>query len=171
MARDPDVFISYSSDDLKDAETVCRVLELKGIRCWIASRDIPGGRHWDNAIVDGINASSLVVLIHTSNANGSDQIKKELHLAHEVQKIVIPLRVEKVHAEGELKYVLAGIQWVDAFEKPLEDQLEPLIERVREDLQASHPQPSAETAPRPAKSLRIALLYRRNVQPDDHVLA
>jgi hypothetical protein len=172
MAQDQDIFISYSSDDKPAAETVCRVLERNGIRCWIAPRNIPGGVHWDNAIIDGINAASLVVLIHSSHANGSDQIKKELHLAHKKNKIVIPLRIEKVHPDDELEFILTSVQWLDAFEKPLEDQLEPLVKRVREILEAERPQqPPAEIAPRPAKSLRVALLYRRNAKPDDYVLS
>jgi hypothetical protein len=39
-----DVFVSYSSDDKPTADAVCATLENKGIRCWIAPRDIlPGG--------------------------------------------------------------------------------------------------------------------------------
>ena len=172
MGQHPDVFISYSSDDRTAAETVCRVLEQNGIRCWIASRNIPAGVQWDNPIIEGIESSSLVVLIHTSNANKSEQIKRELRLAHETKKLVIPLRIENVHPDRELKFVLTGIQWLDAFEKPLENQLEPLIKRVKEILDAEHLQkPEAETVPRLERSLRVALLYRRSVQPDEHVLS
>jgi hypothetical protein len=172
MAQEPDVFISYSSLDQLAAETVCRVLERNKIRCWIAPRDIPAGVQWDNPIIDGIKASSLVVLIHTSNANGSDQIKRELRLAHAKKKIVIPLRVEKVQPDDELEFVLTGIQWLDAFDKPLEDQLQPLLERVNQILEEERQQQPAPEPPRPsAKNLRVALLYRRNIQPDDYVLS
>ncbi len=170
MGQDPDVFISYSSEDGTAAETVCRFLENSQIRCWIAPRNIPAGLPWHNFIVDGIKASSLVVLIHTANANKSEPIKKELQLADEMKKIVIPLRVEKVQADDELRFILAGIQWLDAFEKPLEEHLQPLLERVNQILADEHKK-KPESAPLPAKSLRIALLYRRNTQPDDHVLS
>lgn len=172
MGQEPDVFISYSSEDGTAAETVCRFLERNNIRCWIASRSIPAGLPWDNFIIDGIKASCLVVLIHTSNANKSDQIKRELHLAHEMKKIVIPLRIEKIHPDEELKYVLTGIQWLDAFDTPLENQLEPLLQRVKQILaDERRKRPASETAPLSAKSLRVALLYRRNAQPDDYVLS
>ncbi|HKN20260.1 MAG TPA: AAA-like domain-containing protein [Terracidiphilus sp.] len=171
MGQQPDVFISYSSLDESAAETVCRVLERNKIRCWIAPRDIPGGMPWDNAIIDGIKATSLVVLIHSSNANGSDQIKKELHLAHAKKKIVIPLRIEKVHPDEELEYILTSVHWLDAFEKPLEDQLEPLVKRVREILQPASQPPPAALSRRSEKSLRVALLYRRKAKPDDYVLS
>jgi hypothetical protein len=171
MPQEPDVFISYSSLDELAAETVCRVLERNKIRCWIAPRDIPAGDSWDNAIIDGIKTTSIMVLIHSSNANGSDQIKRELHLAHAKKKVLIPLRIEAVHPDDELEYILATVQWLNALEKPLEDQLEPLVKRVNTILEASRQQPEAEPARPSASNLRVALLYRRNMKPDDYVLS
>jgi hypothetical protein len=55
-------------------------------------------------------------------------------------------------------------------EKPLEDQLEPLVMRVNAILEASR-QPAAEIARRFDISLRVALLYRRDTKPDDYVLS
>ncbi len=172
MGQDPCVFISYSSLDGSAAEIVCRFLEKNQIRCWIAPRDIPGGESWDNAIIDGIKTTSVMVLIHSSNANGSDQIKRELHLALSKKKKLIPLRIHNVQPDDELEYVLTGIQWLDAIEKPLEEHLQPLLDRVNQILaDERRKQPAPEPAPLSAKSLRVALLYRRNTQPDDHVLS
>ena len=38
-----EVFISYSTVDAVQAETVRNVLEKNGLSCWMAPRDIPGG--------------------------------------------------------------------------------------------------------------------------------
>lgn len=38
-----DVFISYASSDKPVADAVCAALEQRGIRCWIAPRDILPG--------------------------------------------------------------------------------------------------------------------------------
>ena len=35
-----DVFVSYSHHDKAQADAVCATLEAKGIRCWIAPRDV-----------------------------------------------------------------------------------------------------------------------------------
>lgn len=35
-----DVFISYSTDDKKIAEGVCGFLEMNGIRCFVAYREL-----------------------------------------------------------------------------------------------------------------------------------
>jgi hypothetical protein len=37
------VFLSYASRDTDIANTVCRELESRGIRCWIAPRDVAPG--------------------------------------------------------------------------------------------------------------------------------
>ena len=39
-----DVFVSYATEDRSTAEAVCAALEAKGLRCWIAPRDIHPGR-------------------------------------------------------------------------------------------------------------------------------
>jgi hypothetical protein len=170
MAQEPDVFISYSSLDESAAETVCRVLERNKIRCWIASRDIPAGESWDNAIIDGIKTTSIMLLIHSSNANASDQVKRELHLAHVRKRVLIPLRIEDVVPDDELEYILATVQWLDAVERPLENQLELLVKRVSTILEESR-QTAPESARPSATHLRVALLYRRDVKPDDYVLS
>ena len=56
-----DVFISYSSKDKPTADAACAVLEAKGIRCWIAPRDITPGADWGEAIVDGINGARTIL--------------------------------------------------------------------------------------------------------------
>ena len=49
-----DVFISYSSKDKPAADAACAILELKGIRCWIAPRDIVPGTDWGELIIDAL---------------------------------------------------------------------------------------------------------------------
>src|SRR6516164_3478420 len=41
-----DVFVSYSSKDKHIADAAVATLEAKGIRCWIAPRDIVPGKEW-----------------------------------------------------------------------------------------------------------------------------
>ena len=46
-----DIFLSYSSADAPAANAMCAALENKGIKCWIAPRDIAPGSHWGGSIV------------------------------------------------------------------------------------------------------------------------
>lgn len=223
MPPEQTVFISHSSRDAEAANLVCRALEQNGIRCWIAPRDIPGGDSWDDAIIKGIDNSCAMVLIFSSHANESPHVKKEVHRAFSTKKMVIPLRVENVEFAGALEYIMIGVHWLDALEPPLDNHLDPLIDRVTEIVKASgereSPAPGQAPVPKPVsrpqlsefsaaspapaqvptrpvasasvkkasatakqdnseegvrraeKPLRVALLYRRNVQPDDHVVS
>jgi hypothetical protein len=212
MSEDPLVFISHSSSDETPANLVCQALEQHKIRCWMAPRDILAGESWDDAIVRGIDNSCAVVLIFSSRANESLPVKKELHLADEMKKLVIPLRIENVQPGGELKYILTCVQWLDAMQPPLESRLGPLVERINtlarpcagSERAAAGPgsdgstsssmrfiastltgsfsvppiaaaalntaAPAKENADRAKDVLRVALLYKRYAQPDDHVL-
>jgi hypothetical protein len=56
-----------------------------------------------------------MVLVFTSNANNSHEIKKELSLASRHNATVIPVRVEDVAPNDALTYELATRQWIDLF--------------------------------------------------------
>ena len=57
-----DVFISYSSKDKPAADAACAVLESKGIRCWIAPRDIIPGADWGESIIEARKYLEIVGL-------------------------------------------------------------------------------------------------------------
>ena len=57
------VFISYSSKDKVVGDAVCAILEQRGIRCWIAPRDILPGSEWGEAIINGLTSCQVFVLV------------------------------------------------------------------------------------------------------------
>ncbi|HLG11343.1 MAG TPA: toll/interleukin-1 receptor domain-containing protein, partial [Dehalococcoidia bacterium] len=69
-----DVFVSYASDDKPTADAVCASLEARGIRAWIAPRDILPGSDWSEAIIDAIENARVMVLVFSARANASRQI-------------------------------------------------------------------------------------------------
>ena len=66
-----DVFISYSSKDKPTADAVCAMLESRGVRCWVAPRDILPGVEYAEALVDALQQSRLMVLVFSSGSNQS----------------------------------------------------------------------------------------------------
>jgi hypothetical protein len=56
-----DVFLSYSSKDKPVADATCAVLEGRGIRCWMAPRDITPGADWGESIIDAIQGARAMV--------------------------------------------------------------------------------------------------------------
>jgi len=124
-----DVFISYSHNDSSYAEAVCRGLEKRGLKCWMAPRDIPAGENFANAIVNGLNSARAFVLIFSSSSNKSEHVAKEVNLA--TGRPIFYLRTEDLRPTPPLQYFLSDIQWLDAFGFPDEQTLDKLAGVVR----------------------------------------
>lgn len=124
-----DVFISYSHTDSSYAEAVCRGLEKRGLKCWMAPRDIPAGDNFAAAIVNGLNAARAFVLIFSSSANRSEHVAKEVNLA--TGKPIFYLRTEDLRPTPPLQYFLSDIQWMDAFGYPDDLTLDKLAAVVK----------------------------------------
>src|SRR5690348_10950249 len=75
------VFLSYATADRKRALAVCKAIESRGFACWISSRDVAPGDNYQEAIVQSIRNARAVVLLFSTSANHSEEIKKELSLA------------------------------------------------------------------------------------------
>jgi TIR domain len=133
-----DVFISHSSKDRLTANAVCNRLESAGIRCWIAPRDIIPGEGWSAAIMRGIDASKVMVLIFSENANTSAHVRREVAHACDHEVTLIPIRIRDVTPKEGLKYYLDELHWLDALTPPLADHLETLTTRVRNILTGEH---------------------------------
>src|SRR5262249_47455391 len=109
-----EVFISYSTKDKAVAEAVCAALEAQKIRCWIAPRDVSKGTEWADAIPKAIKASTVMILIFSDHANRSMAVRREVRIATDNDKVIIPYRIEDVAVTGALEFYLPDIQWLDA---------------------------------------------------------
>lgn len=131
-----DVFISYAVEDKDVAVKVCDALERGGIRCWIAPRDVPFGANYEEAIIDAIASSRLLVLVLSSHSNASPHVKREIQNActDDSGCHIVPLRIEDIEYNKALRYYLGSAQWLDASAPPLEQHLGRLVEHVRSHL-------------------------------------
>jgi formylglycine-generating enzyme required for sulfatase activity len=139
------IFISYSSKDQKAAEAICAAIENRGHPCWISSRDIGPGENFQTQIVRAIRHARIMVLVFSSNANNSEEIKKELVLAGQSRLVVIPVRVEDVTPDEAFAYEFATRQWIDVF-----GDWEHAIQRVVHQIEAVIGEEEAAT-PKPAE--------------------
>jgi hypothetical protein len=129
-SRTHDIFLSYSSKDKNWADAACAVLERRGVRCWIAPRDITPGDEWGAAIIKGLNSSRIMVLIFSGHANDSGQVRREVERAISQGMTVLPVRIEDVRPEGAMEYALGNTHWLDAFTPPVQQQMESLARSV-----------------------------------------
>jgi type II secretory pathway pseudopilin PulG len=133
-----DVFISYSSVDKAVAGAVCAELEQNQVRCWIAPRDIRPGAEWGESIVDAINSCRVMVLVFSSNANESPQIRREVERAVNKGVIIVPLRIEDVLPTRSLEYFIGAVHWLDALTPPIEHHVKTLAADIRRILGDEH---------------------------------
>ena len=98
-----DVFISHAQADKPVAELVCATLEQRGIRCWIAPRDIRPGTDWGSAIVAAIRQSRAMVLVFSDAANASRHIPRELERAIDLEIPIVPFRIQNIEPRGSLE--------------------------------------------------------------------
>jgi sugar lactone lactonase YvrE len=121
-----DVFISHSHQDKLAAEAACHTLEDRGIRCWIAPRDVTLGIGYGESIMDAISGARIMVLIFSDHANKSPQVEREIERAVSKGLSLIPIRIEDVVPRKSLEYFISSNHWLDAITPPVEQHLEKL---------------------------------------------
>ena len=122
-----DVFISYSHCDAAFRTEVVEKLESAGIRCWYAPRDIQPGEEWADAIISGLKNCSVVILLFSEASNASNQVLREVGLAVDLKKTILPCRCDETMPSGSMQYYLSTLQWMDSsgdHEKALDELLE-----------------------------------------------
>ncbi len=98
-----EVFICHGSGDRDTATAVVAGLEARGVACWIAPRDVPPGANYAQAILTGIGACELLVLVFSAHANRSPHVAREIERAVSRGLPILPLRIEPVEPEGPLE--------------------------------------------------------------------
>ena len=142
-----DAFISYANADKTAADAACAVLESAGIRCWIAPRDISPGREYAAAIIDAIDRCRVMVLIFSSSANDSPQVRREIERAASKGVTIMPVRIEKITPTKSMEYFLGDIHWLDAITPPIENHLQQLAVSIKALLNANAAVAGAMSAP------------------------
>ena len=65
---------------------------------------------WTEEIVEAIHSCNLFILAISSHSTGSKNVVKELALASEREKIILPIYLEQCAIPKNMEYQLAGIQ-------------------------------------------------------------
>ncbi|MBC7987736.1 MAG: TIR domain-containing protein, partial [Sphingomonadaceae bacterium] len=110
------VFVSHHSSTAAIAGEVERALADRGVDCWMAPRDVEPGEPFDLAVRRAIERSRALLLLFSAEADRSRHVKRELILADDAGKPIIPLRLEHARPD-QLAYHLADTQWIDWIER------------------------------------------------------
>ena len=105
-----DIFISYSSKDREQALQLIELLASAGLSVWIDQSGIDVATSWSKEIVLAIDECKAFLVLLSPNSITSKNVIKEVSLAAEQNKKILPLDLEPVTLPEDLRYHLAGIQ-------------------------------------------------------------
>lgn len=143
--RRPVAFISHHSSQEKTARHLKNVLERNGVTGWMAPDDIDPGVAFDQAIIEQVKESDLIVLLFCSKSDQSRHVKRELMMAENNNKLIYPVRLEDVDAKG-LAYWLNDYQWIDWMDRR-DATIDRMIATIKRQVAASRPaEPESEAA-------------------------
>jgi tetratricopeptide (TPR) repeat protein len=125
-------FISHAKADAKKAQGIASALEERGLRCWIAPRDVTAGRAYGDEIIRGIGASRNFVLVLSSASNDSAFVAREVERAASKKKPIFAVRIADVEPAPALELFVSGTQWIDAFRGKLAPHLDRLADLIGE---------------------------------------
>lgn len=113
-----DIFISYRRTDRELVAHIVRKLEERGAAVWYDA-EIEGGADWREIIVEALSNSDMLVIFFSEACNQSRQLKKELAVADDMGKPVVPILIENTKPKGAYLYELADRNWLQAFPDPM----------------------------------------------------
>ncbi len=144
-----DIFVSYSTHDKTFADALVNRLESDGLRCWYAPRDIPPGVTWPAAITQAVRHSTVMLLVFSGSANSSQEVSKELTLASNNKRMVVPVRIENIKPSEEIEYHLTNRHWLDVYDLELEKAVTSVVNNLKSyaDLFSKGAPPPPEDAP------------------------
>lgn len=122
----PYVFVSYRHSAWAQVYPIIRWLMNQGIRVWY-DEGIEGGSEWRGVIQDHVEGCTIFIPFITADYCDSSNCRRELSIADEDQKIIIPIYLEKTKLRHGLRTILADTQGIFKFEIP-NDEL--FIERL-----------------------------------------
>ena len=111
-----EVFISYASKDRKRILDLVDRLESAEVSVWIDQMSIEGATMWSEEIVSAIRNCKVLILAISGNSADSKNVVKELALASEGNKNILPVYLESAEIPESMAYQLAGIQRVEFFD-------------------------------------------------------
>jgi TPR repeat protein len=111
----PFLFVSHVTEDRAAATELVTELERRGIGCWVAPRDVRAGKPYDDEIAEAIDDCAAMLLVFSERCNESEYIRREITVAGEARKLIIPFRIENAQPKRGLRIRLADLHWIDGF--------------------------------------------------------
>lgn len=121
MSKAYEVFVSYSRDDKDRVRPWVARMREGGVEVFFDTDSLVGGDGWREMIVDAITGSRAVIFVASGTAFSSDFVPKELALAEQAKKKILPVFLEKVQPTKKAAFILADLHRITAYDRPDEE--------------------------------------------------
>jgi len=147
-----EVFISYAAKDRTRVLDLVERLRAAGVSVWIDQMGIEGATMWSQEIVAAIRSCKVLILAISENSAGSENVVKEVALASEGRKRILPVYIEQAEIPESMAYQLAGIQRIEFFEGREDLALQAVIRALAKLDVTVHDEASAAAANTPGSA-------------------
>jgi hypothetical protein len=141
------VFVSYSRHDSDFVARLVAVLEANRHDVWLDATDLRGSDEWRQSIVDAIRAADVVVLVISPRSMASTDVEREITVAAEEQRRILPVVLEHADLTGSIRYELAGVQHISFEGQPFDDAASKLLEAIQAPSATTSRSPTETTSP------------------------
>lgn len=109
------IFVSYSHKDKAAISRLVDTIKASGYVVWFDhdTEAIPGGSLWREEIVGAIEKADTFLLALSPQSVESDEVRKELDVAEETKRPIVPIVVQTTTIPQKMAYQLAGRQQID----------------------------------------------------------
>ncbi len=132
-------FISYSRRDTELVDNFVASLQKAGLDIWLDREDIKAGNSWRVQIVEAIDDCDAFVLMLSGNSSASTNVHKEVILAQDSKKTIFIVMLEPVKVPAEIRYQLAGLQFINLELLGFDAAVTQLTEALKEHLKKIKP--------------------------------
>ena len=107
---DNSLFVSYAHSDLSSVDPIVGEISALGFPVWIDRAEMSSAAGWAGQITRAVKASRAVVLMASTAAYASDHVVREMYLAMNAKKKIVPIELEPAAMTDEFEYILAPFQ-------------------------------------------------------------
>ena len=147
-----EVFISYAAKDRTRVLDLVERLRAAGVSVWIDQMGIEGATMWSQEIVAAIRSCKVLILAISENSADSENVVKEVALASEGRKRILPVYIKQAEIPESMAYQLAGIQRIEFFEGREDAALQAVIRALAKLGVTVHDEASAAAANTPGSA-------------------
>ncbi len=103
------IFLAHAFENRALVQRVEQRLREENMTPWVAPGAVEAGLHWMAEVVRGIESSPYFVCLITKEANHSEHVQRELGLAQERNKRIIPVVIGRFRLSEAFQYMLTGL--------------------------------------------------------------